>query len=285
MGSNKKLCFLFRNIDRGSIRSDMKPQNGILVLEKAMRVLGRFDSEHPEWGVTELSRDLKINKSTVSKILSTFENHHVLSKNHENRKYRLGLRLFELGSLVAEQMDLQKVAYPYMEDLNRKVKETVHLVVMDGFEIVYINKVESSQSLRIVTRVGGRLPAYCTGVGKVLLSALSPEELELFFRKNRLKALTPNTITDREKLKKELAQIRAQGYAIDHEEFSKGLMCIAAPIFNYSQKEIGAISISGPTHRILEKNLKELIPLVKDTAQRISRQLGYNGQGEERRRL
>lgn len=256
----------------------MKSQNGILVLEKAMRVLSRFDSEHAEWGVTELSRDLKINKSTVSKILSTFENHHLLSKNPENRKYRLGLRLFELGSLVAEQMDLQKVAYPYMEELNRKVKETVHLVVMDNFEIVYINKVESSQSLRIVTRVGGRLPAYCTGVGKVLLSALSSQELELFFKKNRLKALTPNTITDRERLTKELAQIRAQGYALDNEEFSKGLMCIAAPIFNYTQKEIGAISISGPTHRILEKDINALIALVKGTAQQISRQLGFNGE-------
>jgi len=255
----------------------MKSYAGILVLEKAIRLLSRFDADHTEWGVTELSRELKINKSTVSKILSSFENHHILVKNSENRRYRLGLRLFELGSLVADQMDLQKVAYPYMEALNRKVKETVHLVVMDDFEIVYINKVESSQSLRIVTRVGGRLPAYCTGVGKVLLAALPPEQLDLFLKKNRLKALTPNTITDRERLKETLARIREQGYALDNEEFSKGLMCVAAPIFNYSQREIGAISISGPTHRIVEKRLEHLIPLVKSAAREISRHLGYNG--------
>lgn len=269
---------------RSASKTNMKSYNGILVLEKAIRVLSCFDGDRTQWGVTELSRELKINKSTVSKILSTFENHHILAKNSENRKYRLGLRLFEFGSLVAEQMDLQKVAYPYMEELNRKAKETVHLVVMDDFEIVYINKVESSQSLRIVTRVGGRLPAYCTGVGKVLLAALPPEELDLFLKKNRLKKFTPNTITDREKLKEALARIRDQGYALDNEEFSQGLMCVAAPIFNYSQREIGAISISGPTHRIVEKNLEDLIPLVKSTAHQISRHLGYNEHGEERRR-
>jgi DNA-binding IclR family transcriptional regulator len=255
----------------------MKTYPLILVLEKAIRLLGRFDADRTEWGVTELSRELEINKSTVSKILSTFENNRFLVKNSENRKYRLGLRLFELGSLVADQMDLQKVAYPYMEELNRKVKETVHLVVMDDFEIVYINKVESLQSLRIGTRVGGRLPAYCTGVGKVLLAALPSKELNLFLKKNPLKRFTTNTITDPEKLKESLTQIRAQGYALDLEEFSQGLMCVASPIFNYSQKEIGAISISGPSHRMQEKNLEYLIALMKSTAQQISLRLGYNG--------
>jgi DNA-binding IclR family transcriptional regulator len=255
----------------------MKTYPLILVLEKAIRLLGRFDADRTEWGVTELSRELEINKSTVSKILTTFENNRFLVKNSENRKYRLGLRLFELGSLVADQMDLQKVAYPYMEELNRKVKETVHLVVMDDFEIVYINKVESLQSLRIGTRVGGRLPAYCTGVGKVLLAALPSKELNLFLKKNPLKRFTTNTITDPEKLKESLTQIRVQGYALDLEEFSQGLMCVASPIFNYSQKEIGAISISGPSQRMQEKNLEYLIALMKSTAQQISRRLGYNG--------
>jgi DNA-binding IclR family transcriptional regulator len=233
--------------------------------------------------VTELSRELDINKSTVSKILSTLAAHRYLAQNHENRKYRLGLRLFELGSLVAYQMDLQKIALPYMEELNKKVQETVHLVVMDSFEIVYINKVESSQSLRIGTRVGGRLPAYCTGVGKVLLSALPPEELKQFLKKARLKRLTPYTITDPEKLKRELQQIRSHGYALDNEEFSEGLMCVAAPIFNYSQREIAAISISGPTNRIKEKKVEQLISLVKKTAQQISRQLGFHGEVLEER--
>jgi DNA-binding IclR family transcriptional regulator len=125
--------------------------------------------------------------------------------------------------------------------------------------------------------VGGRLPAYCTGVGKVLLAALPPKELNLFLKKNRLKRFTTNTITDPEKLKESLAQIRVQGYALDLEEFSHGLMCIASPIFNYSQKEIGAISISGPSHRMQEKNSEYLITLTKSTAQQISRRLGYDG--------
>lgn len=257
--------------------NDLKPAYSILVLEKTIRLLSRFDAENVEWGVTELSKDLEINKSTVSKILSTLENHRFLTKNSENRKYRLGLRLFELGFMVAEQMDLQKVALPYMEELNKKVGETIHLVVMDGFEIVYINKVEGSQSLRIATRVGGRLPAYCTGVGKVLLAALSPQELNLFLKKAPLKRLTPNTITDPKRLKESFMQIRSQGYALDLEEFSQGLICVAAPIFNYSQKEIGAISISGPSHRMKEKEMEHWIRLIKGTAQQISRQLGHNG--------
>ncbi len=255
--------------------SNNNSSSSILVLEKTIRLLNRFDSGHPEWGVTELSRELHINKSTVSKILSTLVAHRYLSQNLENRKYRLGLRLFELGSLVTDQMDLQKVALPYMEELNKQFQETVHLVVMDNFEIVYINKVESPQSLRIGTRVGGRLPAYCTGVGKVLLAALSPEEMEIFLNKTPLKKFAPNSITDPEKLKETLNQIRTQGFAMDNEEFSEGLMCVAAPIFNYTCKEIAAVSISGPTHRIKERNLEHLVAQVKTKAQKISRQLGF----------
>ena len=258
-------------------QSHSKPAYSILVLEKAIRLLSRFDAENTEWGVTELSKDLEINKSTVSKILSTLESHRYLTKNGENRRYRLGLRLFELGSMVVEQMDLQKVALPYMEELNKRVGETIHLVVMDGFEIVYINKVESVQSLRIATRVGGRLPAYCTGVGKVLLAALSPQELNLFLKSAPLRKLTGNTIMDPEKLKESFIRIRSQGYALDLEEFSQGLICVAAPIFNYSQKEIGAISISGPSHRMKEKKIEYLIHLIKGTARQISRQLGHHG--------
>jgi DNA-binding IclR family transcriptional regulator len=257
-------------------RRESPSSNSILVLEKAMRLLSRFDAAHPEWGVTELSRDLGINKSTISKILSTLEFHRYLTQNPENRKYRLGLRFFEIGSLVADQMDLQKVALRFMEELNRKVEETVHLVVMDNFEIVYINKVESPQSLRIGTRVGGRLPAYCTGVGKVLLAALSPEELKLYLKKYPLQRFTANTITQAEKLKATLEEIRLQGYAMDNEEFSEGLMCVAAPIYNYSQKVIAATSISGPTKRMREKNIEVLIGQIKTMAYQISRQLGYH---------
>jgi len=250
--------------------------NSILVLEKTIRLLNRFDAGQLEWGVTELSLDLHINKSTVSKILSTLEAHRYLTQNPENRKYRLGLRFFEFGFLVADQMDLQKIAFPFMEELNKRVQETVHLVILDEFEIVYINKVESSQSLRIGTRVGGRLPAYCTGVGKVLLSGLSPEEMKKFLKKTPLKKLTPSTVTNPEKLKEALAQIRAQGYAMDNEEFSEGLVCVAAPIHNYSQRVIAAISISGPTNRMKEKNFEKLIFIIKSTAQVISKQLGFN---------
>ena len=265
------------------IKQSQKPPHTILVLEKAMNLLSRFDSSRAEWGVTELSKDLDINKSTVSKILSTLENHRYLVKNAENRKYKLGLRLFELGSLVASQLDPQKEALVYMEELNRKVGETVHLVVMDDFDIVYINKVESPRSLHIGTRVGGRLPAHCTGVGKVLLAGLSPGELNIFLKKRPLKRFTPSTITDPEYLKEALAQIRLQGYALDNEEFNGGLMCVAAPIKNYSQKIIGAISISGPTNRIREKNLEKLIPLVKSTAQKISQRLGCNDGNSEKK--
>ncbi len=253
-----------------------RPPYTILVLEKAISLLSRFDGNRPEWGVTELSNELRINKSTVSKIISTFENHGLLTKNSETRKYRLGLRLFELGSLVASQLDLQKEALACMEELSRLVGETIHLVVMNDFDIIYINKVESPGSLRIGTRVGGRLPAHCTGVGKILLAALSPEERKIFFKKRPLKKFTPNTITDPKILQQALDEASVQGYALDNEEFSGGLMCVAAPIKNYSEKIIGAISISGSIHRLREKNLENLIAQTKNTAQKISQRLGSN---------
>jgi IclR family transcriptional regulator, KDG regulon repressor len=259
-----------------SPQKDPRPPHTILVLEKAISLLGRFDGNRPEWGVTELSKELRINKSTVSKIISTLENHGFLGKNTETRKYRLGLRLFELGSLVAAQLDLQKEALACMEELNKKVEETIHLVVMNDFDIVYINKVEGPGGLRISTRVGGRLPAHCTGVGKILLAALSPEELRLFLKKRPLKKFTSSTITDPEILKQSLDAVREQGYALDNEEFSGGLTCVAAPIKNYSDKIIGAISISGSTHRLREKNLESLISQLKKTAQKVSQRLGSN---------
>ncbi len=251
--------------------------NSILVLEKAIHLLECFDIDHKEFGVRELSKETGINKSTVSRILSTLANNRLLIKPPKNGKYRLGIRLFELGTLVSSNMDLQKEALPFMEELSAKVEETVLLVVMDDFEVVYINKVESSQSLRAISRVGGRLPAHCTGVGKVLLAALSPEELNTFLlTKVPIKSFTQNTITRPEKLRKVLDQIRLQGYALDNEEYSEGLMCVAGPIFNHSGTVVGAISISGPTKRMKKKKIKTLISLVKTAAAGISNQLGFS---------
>jgi DNA-binding IclR family transcriptional regulator len=224
-------------------------------------------------GLTNISRGVGLSKSTTHSLISTLEQMGYVQQDQNSGKYSLGLKLFELGQAMHASMDLRTIAMPYLHALAKKYEETVHLAVLPKGEVVYIDKVDSPRSIRIASQIGGRNPAHCTGVGKVLLADLPEAELDKALRGRRLQRFTPNTIADPDKLKLHLDKVRADGYAQDEEEIEIGLSCVAAPVKNHRGVVIAAISLSGPSGRI--GSLAELTEDVTETARMISAQFGY----------
>lgn len=244
-------------------------------LARATNILEYLSDYRSGDGLSNISRGVGLSKSTTHSIITSLEKLGYVQQDQVSGKYALGLKLFELGQVVHASMDLRSIAMPYLHSLAQRYQETVHLAVLSKGEVIYIDKVDSPRSIRIISHVGGRNPAHCTGVGKVLLAGLSEEELERVIRDKKLHRFTPNTITEPGKLKIHLAKVRQDGYAQDEEEIEVGLSCVAAPIKNYHGVVIAAISVSGPTGRVANSNICELTTHVVDAARHISAQLGY----------
>lgn len=226
-------------------------------------------------GLSNISREIGLSKSTIHSLITTLEKLGYVQQDQVSGKYALGLKLFELGQVVHANMDLRTIAMPHLHSLAQKYQETAHLAVLSKGEVVYIDKVDSPRSMRIISQVGGRNPAHCTGVGKVLLAGLSAEERDRMIGDAKLRRFTTNTIIDANKLKLHLEQVQLNGYAQDEEEIEIGLRCVAAPLKNHRGAVIAAISVSGPSSRIDNGSINELIVDVVDTARLISGHLGY----------
>ncbi len=244
-------------------------------IARAMNILEYLAAYKSGDGLSSISRGIGLSKSTTHSLVTTLEKLGYVQQDQASGKYALGLKLFELGQVVHASMDLRSIAMPYLYSLAQRYQETVHLAVLSNGEVVYIDKVDSPRSIRIISYVGGRNPAHCTGVGKVLLAGLSEEEFDRIIRDKSLQRFTPNTITDPGKLKIHLAKVRQEGYATDEEEIETGLSCVAAPIKNHCGAVIAAISLSGPNSRVSSRNMGELTRDIVDAAQHISAQLGY----------
>lgn len=245
-------------------------------MEKALKIIGILAESGKELALHEIAEKLGIPKSTAHGLISTLYNYNFIEQSSFTGKYKLGLRLFELGNIVANRMDVRTTAAPYIQKLVETIEETVHLTILDKGKVLYIDKRESHQSLRIASQIGMRLPAHCTGVGKVLLAFSPPSEIKKIVATNGLPMFTKNTITDFNKLEKELKRIKIQGYAIDNEEFMEGLRCVAAPLRDHTGKVCAAISISGPVSRLEGEKLELSKKTIIETASEISAKLGYN---------
>nr|HQI16340.1 IclR family transcriptional regulator [Bacillota bacterium] len=214
-----------------------------------------------------------LHKSTAFGLISTLEANKLLEKNDNTGKYRLGLELFRLGTKV--NSTLRHIAVPYLEQLVRMYQETVNLVVVDDLYVIYLEKVESTRSMRISTMVGGRLPMYCTAVGKAIMSNLHAGELESKLDRMEFIKHTDKTICDKRSLMESLEIDRRNGYSEDNEELEIGLICIAAPIYNHFNIPFAAISLSGPTSRMNKSFRREIARTLIEYTQEISMKLGY----------
>ncbi|HOI14880.1 MAG TPA: IclR family transcriptional regulator [Geobacteraceae bacterium] len=243
----------------------------------ALDLLEQFHEEIDELGVTELSKRLNLHKNNVFRLLATLESRGYIEQNKVTENYRLGLKTLELGQTFVKQMGLLRQSRPVLEEMVRECNETSYVAILKDFYIIYLDVVETDLTVRVVPRVGSRLPAYCTAAGKVQIAYLNEEELEQYIPQKELKAYTPHTLTDRDELIRNLKTVAETGYAIDDEELDVGVRCVSAPIRDYTRRIVGAVSISGPSMRLsLERIDKELIPLVKKAAEEISFKLGYH---------
>lgn len=243
-------------------------------VDRALGILESFSSDRPELGVSELSRSLALNKSTTFGLLTTLERRGYVEQNPENGKYRLGLRVLDLGAAKLSEFHFAAAAKPVLRSLVDRFGETVHLAIYDRGEVVYVDKIEGANALQIASFIGKRNPCHCTGVGKCLLAFQPAEEIERVIAAG-LPALTAKTITDPDALKAVLAKVRTEGRAQDDEEIEAGLSCVAAPVRDYSGAIRAAISIAAPTIRIGPGRIDEFFSAIQEAARLISRNLGY----------
>jgi len=242
-------------------------------VQRAVRILESFNPDVRELGITELSKKLKIPKSTVYNILNTLALEGIVEKNRENQRYRLGLTLFELGNIARANFELRSVATSYLKELNRQLDETVHLTILDKGEVLYIECFESTKRLRTYSVIGIRAPLHCTAVGKAILAFLPEDEVDKIILTKGLEKFTENTITDPQELKEQLREIRFRGYSTDNMEHEEGVRCVGAPIHNQEGKVFASISVSGPSQRLTLERIPAISELVMATANEISRRI------------
>lgn len=255
---------------------EQKQQYHIQSLQSALDVLEAFSLKEKNLGISEISRKLDMNKSRVHRILVTLENSGYVTRNDETQKYRLGLKLFQLGHIVEEQMEVSHFALPVMQKLAFETQETVNLNVIHDGQRMSVEKIESPHEIRQAVELGKTLPLYSGAPGKVLLANLPQNRINEILHQAKLKAMGPRTITDPGKLMEELEKVRDLGYSVSFEETYLGAVSIAAPVRDFSGKVIAAISITGPVSRFSEENIKRFIPLALQAGKEISAALGYS---------
>jgi DNA-binding IclR family transcriptional regulator len=232
-----------------------------------MVMLNAFRPGESELSLAALVRRTGLAKSTVHRMLGQLAEWDLVERTPGG--YRLGMRLFELGSLVPSQRGLREATAPFLADLFEATRETVHLAIVDGVEVVYLQKMHVRGGPKVPSRVGGRMPAYCTGVGKAMLAFSPPDRLDEVLSAG-LRRRTPRTVVAPGLLRRELAEIRRRGVAFEHEQSTVGVTCVAAPVLNGEEIAVAAVSITGWANR-LEPN--RVAPAVRTAALGISRAL------------
>lgn len=253
-------------------RSDYYNQS----IKRCALILNALGSQNKELGISELSRLLDLHKSTVHRMLVTLEDENFVAYNKTLQKFRLGIKLLELGSMAKEQIDIKNVAWPIMQEIAQKTEESIDLNILIDDRRVSIEKIESPHDLRRTIQLGKSLPLYCGGSGKAILAFLPNSEIERILQKSDLVPLGPNTIINPEVLNEHLKEIREKGYAMSFEERTLGSASIAAPILNEQNYAIASLSISGPSLRFTEEKISLFASLVKKAASDISNDCGYN---------
>ena len=245
-------------------------------LSRALDILELF-LDRPTLSAPEITDRLALPRTTVHELLSTLvERGYLVPAGGQPTRYRLGMLLFQLGARFADQLDLVREAQDVAHEIAAECDETVHVAVLDGADVLYVARVDSTHPVRVVSAVGRRLPAHCTAVGKVLLSGLTPEALEARYPPGRqLPAMTPHSVATLSRLRVELDRVRRGGLAYDHCESNDAVHAVAAPVYDHTAAMVAAMSISTPTIRWTEQRQLEWSGLVARGAAALSARLGY----------
>lgn len=247
----------------------------IQAVDRALRILELFNEYETELKITDISSRMGMHKSTVHSLLKTLQVHGYIQQNEENGKYKLGLKLFERGNFVVHCLDIRSIAKKHLLDLTIITGQTIHLVILEGKEGVYIDKVEGTSGVVMFSRVGRRVPIHSSAVGKVLVAMKSREEQDQILQGYVFTPHTQNTILNEADFREELENVRILGYAVDNQENEPGVRCVAAPIYDHTDRVIAAISISTPISGMQDTRLEHIIDLLQQTACIISQELGF----------
>jgi IclR family transcriptional regulator, KDG regulon repressor len=247
----------------------------IQAVDRALRILDLFDEHETELKITDISERMHLHKSTVHSLLKTLQVHGYIDQNPENGRYKLGMKLFERGNFVIHGLDIRKIAKSYLMELSIKTGQTTHLVILDGTEGVYIDKVEGPMATILYSRIGKRISVHCSAVGKALIAFKSPQELKKILKDYVYHVQTQNTITNEAQFLAELSIISERGYSIDNQENEPGVRCAAVPIRDHTGQVIAAISISTLITQVNDEELDKFISLLKKDAEEISQKMGF----------
>lgn len=256
----------------------------IQVLERTFALLDLLKDSDSALGITEVCAKVSLSKSTAHRILMILERHRYVERSRTSGKYRLGAKLFELGSSALGGVDLADRVRPCLERLVEQTGETAHFGVLRQGEVISLFHVQTKWALGSPSTVGRRAPVYCTSLGKAILALLPESEAAPLVQSLTFHARTPKTIVRASALQLELHKIRKLGYAVDNEEFEEGLKCIACAVRDHTAKVIGAISIAGPAFRLAKARMPVLTSGVVDAAASLSSSLGYRRDLGERHR-
>ena len=246
-------------------------------LAKALRILDTVGRFQHGTSIAALSKELKMGKSTVHRLLATLRDFDLIWFDPTTSNYALGSRILRWSDLLVQQNLLVRHGLPVLRDLVNAGRETANLAILDGTEVLYVAQFESMERLRLSEAVGTRQPAHSTALGKAILATMTDDELDQFYGKvDGLKGLTLNTITDRRRLKEHLRKVRNEGVAYDFEENVAGVVCLGAVVRNFTGKPIAAMSVSLPIQRLRGDSLITLKEHLLEAVNRLSTELGYN---------
>lgn len=251
-------------------------EKNVQTLERSLDVLEVLSQADEALGVTEIGNRVGLHKSTVHRILQTLAYRGYVEKEKDRDRYHLGIKIVELGIKFFDDLQIRKVAEPFLAELAKTFDEVVHLVLYDEGEIVYLDKMESSQVISMRSRVGRRALMHCTAVGKAILASLSETEVRHIMATKGMPKLTQKTIITIDDMLKELIEIKRTKIAKDDEENEMGIICLGTPVLDYSGRAIGGVSVSGPANRMEEKGLDKIGSELRKVGEEISAKLGFN---------
>lgn len=253
---------------------------GTGALDKGLTLLARICDAPKPLRFVDLLRETGMPKATLHRMLGALRAHRLVALDPREQTYMPGLRTLEMAQRAWDGMDLRRAAADEIRWLGEKTGDTVHLAVLDETEVVYVDKVESQQPIRMFSAVGKRGPLYCTGVGKAIAAFLDDETRARIAERLAMKRYTPNTLASRTAFLRHMEQIRDRGYALDMEEHELGIRCAAAPIFNHRGEVVGGVSVTAPSFRLPPERLEKIAPFVVQAARRITRNLGGRSSGD-----
>jgi DNA-binding IclR family transcriptional regulator len=254
----------------------MKESEDKGVLAHLCEILDCFSVEKPEIGVREIARMTGLTTSTVGRLMTAMKERGILNQNTATRGYSLGIRLLTWTGVYLTSLDIRTIAQPIMSELQQITQETISLYLRDGHDRVCVERLESPQTVRIVARLGRRLPLYAGSAGKAILAYLPENVISDVIEASSLTPFTARTITSPDDLRGELEKVRQKGYAVSHGEWIQDASGVAAPIYGPNHEVIGALTISGPSQRFTRETIEKYAREIVASAQDISRQMGFS---------